>query len=44
MSGYGMEADLARTQAAGFAEHIVKPVSSERLREMLTRFAEHASP
>ena len=38
MSGYGMEADLARTQAAGFAEHLVKPVSAEGLRELLTRF------
>ena len=39
MSGYGMEADLARTHAAGFAEHIVKPISSERLRELLARFS-----
>ena len=39
MSGYGMEADLARTNAAGFAEHIVKPVSAERLRELLTGFS-----
>jgi CheY-like chemotaxis protein len=37
MSGYGMESDLARTQAAGFNEHIVKPVSAETLREMLDR-------
>jgi len=39
MSGYGMEADLARTQAAGFAEHLVKPVSAEALRELLIRFS-----
>ena len=39
MSGYGMEADLARTLAAGFAEHIVKPISAERLRELLARFS-----
>ena len=39
MSGYGMEADLARTHAAGFAEHLVKPVSPDRLRELLARFA-----
>jgi CheY-like chemotaxis protein len=37
MSGYGMEADLARTQAAGFSEHIIKPVAAERLREILAR-------
>ena len=34
-----MEADLARSHAAGFTEHIVKPVSAERLREMLTHFS-----
>ena len=39
MSGYGMEADLARTLAAGFAEHIVKPISAERLRELLAKFS-----
>ena len=39
MSGFGMEADLARSHAAGFTEHIVKPVSAERLRELLTHFA-----
>ena len=39
MSGYGMEADLARTLAAGFADHIVKPISAERLRELLAKFA-----
>ncbi|WP_049975538.1 ATP-binding protein [Chthoniobacter flavus] len=37
MSGYGMESDLARTQAAGFNEHLVKPVSAEALREVLAR-------
>jgi len=39
MSGYGMESDLARTQAAGFNEHIVKPVAAETLREVLVRLA-----
>jgi len=39
MSGFGMGADLARTHAAGFAEHLVKPVSSDRLRELLTQFS-----
>lgn len=37
MSGYGMESDLAQTHAAGFNEHIVKPVSAETLRAMLDR-------
>ena len=39
MSGYGMEADLAHTRAAGFAEHIVKPVAAEQLREVLARIS-----
>lgn len=39
MSGFGMEADRARALAAGFAEHIVKPITAERLRELLTQFA-----
>ncbi|MDZ4403976.1 ATP-binding protein [Prosthecobacter sp.] len=39
MSGYGMEADIARAHAAGFTEHIVKPVTADALRKMLTRFS-----
>jgi signal transduction histidine kinase len=42
MSGYGMESDLARTQAAGFNEHLVKPVSAEILRKTLERFEPEA--
>ena len=37
MSGFGMEADVANARAAGFTEHLVKPVSAERLREVLER-------
>ena len=40
MSGYGMEGDLARAHAAGFDEHIVKPVSAETLRETVARLTE----
>lgn len=39
MSGYGMESDVEKTRAAGFAEHIIKPVTGERLKEMLARFS-----
>lgn len=42
MSGYGMEADIARAEAAGFTEHIVKPVAAERLREIVERVAQSA--
>ncbi|MEO7319584.1 MAG: response regulator, partial [Chthoniobacteraceae bacterium] len=44
MSGYGMEADLAQSSAAGFAEHIVKPVIAEVLRELLARFSAEPAP
>jgi signal transduction histidine kinase len=44
MSGFGMEADLARTTAAGFAEHVVKPVSADALRDLLTCFAGRGGP
>jgi signal transduction histidine kinase len=37
MSGYGMESDLELTKAAGFQEHLVKPVSADRLKEAIQR-------
>jgi len=37
MSGYGMESDLEQTKAAGFREHLVKPVSTDRLKEAIQR-------
>ena len=39
MSGYGMHTDIARTRAAGFTEHIVKPIPVEVLRKMLARWS-----
>jgi len=39
MSGFGMEEDVARSRAAGFAEHIIKPVAAEALRELLDRWS-----
>jgi CheY-like chemotaxis protein/two-component sensor histidine kinase len=35
LTGYGSEADRRRSLAAGFAEHIVKPVEPERLKAIL---------
>lgn len=35
MSGYGMEADVARSRAAGFNHHLVKPVTTATLRTVL---------
>jgi PAS domain S-box-containing protein len=37
MSGYGMEEDTRRSQAAGFSEHLVKPVTVPQLREAIRR-------
>lgn len=39
MSGYGMEADLSRSRAAGFNEHLVKPVTAAALRAMLAQMS-----
>jgi CheY-like chemotaxis protein len=44
MSGFGMEADLEMSRHAGFAEHLTKPVSAERLKDALARVAAKAHP
>ncbi len=38
VTGYGMEADLRRTREAGFVEHLVKPVTFQRLAGAIERF------
>jgi CheY-like chemotaxis protein len=35
LTGWGREGDLARTKRAGFDAHLVKPVDSETLEELL---------
>ncbi|MBI1903192.1 MAG: response regulator [Planctomycetia bacterium] len=43
VSGYGRDEDLARSKAAGFDEHLVKPVTSRRLQAaMACRIADSA--
>jgi CheY-like chemotaxis protein len=37
ISGFGMNADLTRSRAAGFNEHLTKPVSIDSLDRALTR-------
>ncbi len=37
VSGYGSSQDIERSRAAGFAEHLIKPVSFRRLHETLQR-------
>jgi DNA-binding response OmpR family regulator len=37
LSGFGMEDDIKRSIEAGFAEHLIKPVSYQKLREAIQR-------
>ncbi len=37
LSGYGMEADLERSKEAGFFAHLVKPVSMDQIKQLLTQ-------
>ena len=39
LSGYGMAADRAKTQQAGFVAHLVKPINFEELRHVLQQIA-----
>lgn len=36
LSGYGMEADVRKSNAAGFAAHLIKPVELAQLRKVIT--------
>jgi PAS domain S-box-containing protein len=40
VSGFGMDADLSRSRAAGFEEHLTKPVSIDSLDRALCRLLE----
>jgi len=40
VSGFGMENDVSRARAAGFAEHLTKPIDFERLEQAIHRIAE----
>jgi|GEM_PF-421570 len=44
VTGYGMESDRARSRAAGFVAHLVKPVDLERLGQILTGLAASVEP
>jgi len=51
LSGHGMEEDIRRSKAAGFAEHLTKPVDVETLEAAIERaaradatLAPHAEP
>lgn len=38
LSGYGMEADIARSREAGFADHLTKPIQVQILDQILEQF------
>jgi CheY-like chemotaxis protein len=37
LTGYGMDADVAASREAGFAEHLTKPVDLDRLQDAIAR-------
>ena len=39
VSGYGMEEDIERSKAAGYREHLSKPVSVDKLDTLIRRLA-----
>ena len=39
LSGFGMPADIEQSRAAGFSEHLVKPVSLEQIQAAIARVA-----
>jgi PAS domain S-box-containing protein len=44
LTGYGMEQDIARSLEAGFASHLIKPVSVESLENALARALTEIGP
>ena len=42
VSGFGMEADVQRSRAAGFQQHLTKPVAAQQLKALLEELARHA--
>ena len=41
ISGYGMEEDIERSRAAGFSEHLTKPVQFEELQAAISDLVGH---
>lgn len=44
LSGFGMESDIGKSHAAGFSEHLIKPVAIDRLDEVMRRLLSRTSP
>ena len=43
LSGFGMEQDVTKARAAGFSEHLTKPINFERLERAIQNLLEPAS-
>jgi len=43
LSGFGMESDVNRARAAGFSEHLTKPINFERLEEVIQQLLSNKS-
>src|SRR5207245_3263830 len=43
LSGFGMEHDVSKARAAGFSEHLTKPINFERLEEAIQNLIEPIS-
>jgi CheY-like chemotaxis protein len=43
LSGFGMEHDVSKARAAGFSEHLTKPINFERLEEAIQNLMEPIS-
>jgi CheY-like chemotaxis protein len=41
LSGFGTEHDVSKARAAGFAEHLTKPINFERLEEAIQSLLDH---
>jgi signal transduction histidine kinase/ActR/RegA family two-component response regulator len=44
LSGFGMENDVSRARAAGFSEHLTKPINFDRLDEAIQMLLAEAEP
>ena len=44
LSGFGMENDVNRARAAGFAEHLTKPINFDRLEASIQSLLDRESP
>jgi CheY-like chemotaxis protein len=43
LSGFGMEHDVSKARAAGFSEHLTKPINFERLEQAIQNLMEPIS-